>query len=439
MTFHKTCDGASRRDFLRVGSLSAAGFTLANYLQLAEAGDIKRGAEKKGAAKAAIFIDLPGGPSHIDTFDMKPDAPDTHRGKFNPINTNVSGIQISEHLPKLAKCADKFTILRGVSHTLAAHRLGQEYVNTGTKPIPSLEYPGYGAVVTKEFGVDPELPPFVSIPNGNQRSGFLGIQYSPLNTGRAPAAGQPFSVRGITLNNGMTVEQIERRHGLLQDLDTAFRQVEEDEQLLVGLNRFNEKAFDMITSAKARQAFDISRENPTFAQQFDSDPFSQSCLLAIRLVEAGVPFISLSLGGWDTHTDNFTRLSETQLPKLDSGLSSLYTGLAQRGLLESTSVLATGEFGRTPKINTRSAEGGRDHYPRCMFMLMAGGGVQGGQVIGESDETASGPKNQAITPDDVAASFYHSLGIDPTKEFHTDTGRPITLVRDGNVIPQLFS
>lgn len=434
MAVHYTCDGRSRRDFLRVGALSASGLTLANYLKWAEAGEVA-----SPAPKSAIFIDLPGGPSHLDSFDPKPEAPDNIRGKFQPINTNVSGIQISEHLPKLAQCADKFVILRGVSHTLAAHRLGQEYVNTGSKPLPSLEYPGYGAVVAKELSVARDLPPFVAIPQGNQRAGFLGIQYSAMNTGRTPVAGQAFSVRGITLGNGMTVEQIEQRHDLLSDLDQTFRSLESDNQLLTGLNRFHQKAFDMITSSKARQAFDISRESPSFAKQFSEDGFAQSCLLAIRLVEAGVRFVSLSLGGWDTHRDNFSKLSNDLLPKLDAGLSALYCGLEQRGLLETTSVLTTGEFGRTPKINTRSAEGGRDHYPRCMFMLMAGGGIRGGQVIGESDDTASGPKNDAIRPDDVAASFYHSLGIDPSKEYHTDTGRPITLVRDGSVIPQLFA
>ncbi|MEM8736524.1 MAG: DUF1501 domain-containing protein, partial [Planctomycetota bacterium] len=275
MGIHKTCDGHSRRDFLRVGSLSAAGFTLAGYLERAEAGDVHTNA----TGKAGIFIDLSGGPSHLDTFDPKPDAPSEIRSKFGTIETNVSGIRVSEHLPKLAQCADKFAILRGVSHTLAAHRLGREYVNTGTKPLPSLEYPGYGAVVTKEFEVNPELPPFVAIPRGEQRAGFLGIQYSPMNTGRSPNAGQPFSVRGITLNNGITVDQIERRHGLLKDIDTTFQSVESSDQLLVGLNRFNQKAFDMITSSKAREAFDISRESPTFAEQFSEDSFSQSCLL----------------------------------------------------------------------------------------------------------------------------------------------------------------
>ncbi len=434
MALHRTCDGHSRRDFLRIGSLTAGGFTLANYLQLAEAGEVA-----PAQAKSAIFIDLPGGPSHIDSFDPKPEGPAEIRGKFQAIETNVPGIRISEHLPKLAKCADKFAILRGVSHTLAAHRLGQEYVNTGSKPLASLEYPGYGAVVTKELAVAAELPPFVAVPRGAQRSGFLGIQYAPLNTGATPTAGRPFSVRGISLAGGMTVEQIERRQGLLSDLDQTFRQIEQREQLLVGLNRFNEKAFDMITSSKAREAFDISREDPSFSRQFAEDGFSQSCLLAIRLVEAGVRFVSLSLGGWDTHTDNFTKLSTKQLPELDAGLSALYSGLEQRGLLDSTSVMCTGEFGRTPKINSRSAEGGRDHYPRCMFMLMAGGGMRGGQVIGESDDSAAGPRHEGIKPDDVAASFYHSLGIDPKKEYHTETGRPITLVRDGEIIRQLFA
>ncbi len=434
MKQHRTCDGFLRRDFLRVGSLSATGFTLANYLKLADAGEVS-----KARAKAAIFIDLPGGPSHLDTFDPKPEGPAEIRGQFSTIETNVPGIRISEHLPKLAKCADKFAILRGVSHTLAAHRLGAEYVNTGSRPLASLEYPGYGAVITKELPVAPELPPFVAIPNGQQRAGFLGIQYAPMNTGATPVAGRPFSVRGISLGSGMTVEQIERRQGLLSDLDQTFRGLEQREQLLLGLDRFHEKAFDMITSAQAREAFDISREEPSFAAQFSADGFSQSCLLAIRLVEAGVRFVSLSLGGWDTHTDNFSKLKDKLLPELDAGLSSLYTGLNQRGLLDSTSVMATGEFGRTPKINTRSAEGGRDHYPRCMFMLMAGGGMVGGQVIGESDDSAAGPRHEGIKPDDVAASFYHSLGIDPAKEYHTETGRPITLVRDGAVIKQLFA
>ena len=195
----------------------------------------------------------------------------------------------------------------------------------------------------------------------------------------------------------------------------------------------------MLTSERARLAFDISKESPKFAEQFGADPFEQSCLLAIRLIESGVRFVSLSIGGWDNHTDIFNNLSKKLLPKLDGGVSALLNGLEQKGLLHSTAVMVTGEFGRTPKINTRATLGGRDHYPRCMFMLMAGGNVKGGQVIGESDDTGAGPLHEGMRPDDVAASFYHNLGIDHKQEFQTDTGRPITLVRDGSVIPQLFS
>jgi hypothetical protein len=430
----KNCDGLRRRDFIQLGAVSATGLTLANYLRMAEAGQVK-----PDHARSAIFIDLNGGPSHLDTFDPKPEAPDGIRSDFKAIPTNVSGIRISEHLPKMAKVMDKYVILRGVSHTLAAHRLGSEYVNTGSRPLASLEYPGYGAVVTKERPVDPDLPPFVAIPNGGQRPGFLGIQYAPLNTNATPQPGRPFNVRGISMGQGVTVDQLERRQDLLAGLDRTFEAMQQRDQLLIGLDRFSEKAFSMLTSERARLAFDISKESPTYASQFGSDPFEQSCLLATRLIESGIRFVSLSLGGWDNHTDIFNVLSNKQLPKFDGGVSALLTGLEQKGLLDSTAVFVTGEFGRTPKINTRATLGGRDHYPRCMFMLMAGGKVRGGQVIGESDDTASGPAHQAITPDDVAASFYHNLGIDHKQEFHTETGRPITLVRDGNIIPQLFA
>ncbi|MEQ1824904.1 MAG: DUF1501 domain-containing protein [Pirellula sp.] len=435
MTTNKYCDGIDRRDFIRFGGLSMGGLTLANYFELAEAGAVK-----PGHATSGIFIDLNGGPSHLDTFDLKPDAPDGIRSDFKPIPTCVEGVYISEHLPKMAKAFDKYAILRGVSHTLAAHRLGSEFVNTGSRPLASLEYPGYGSVVCKERGVDEDIPPFVAIGGqSNQRAGFLGIQYAPMKTGAEPRQGQPFNVRGISLGAGVTVAQMDRRQNLLKDLDNTFASIEGRDQLLTGLDRFGDKAYSILSSERARRAFDTSKEDPTFAAQFGSDPFEQSCLLAVRLIESGVRFVSLQLGGWDNHTDIFNALSKKQLPKLDGGVSALLTGLEQKGLLRSTAVMVTGEFGRTPKINTRATLGGRDHYPRCMFMLMAGGNVRGGQVIGASDETAAGPANEAIKPEDVAASFYHNLGIDYKQEFQTETGRPITLVRDGEMIPQLFS
>ena len=434
MAIHQTCDGMRRLDMLKVGAFGA-GLTLAQYLEMADAGEVKT----EGPAKAGIFIHLAGGPSHMDTFDLKPDAPDEYRGQFSPVDTNVAGVRISEHLPKLAQCADKFAILRGVSHTLAAHRLGSEYVNTGTRPIASLEYPGYGAVISREMASQQDLPSFVAIPrNQHQKPGYLGVKYAALDTGATPKVGTPFSVRGISMGGGITISEVERRKTLLQDLDVAFQGCEENDQLLEGLGKFSQQAHTIITSRRSREAFDISKESPAFAGKFGESPFGQSCLLASRLVEAGVRFVTISFGGWDTHQDNFTKLKDKQLPPLDEGLSGLFTGLSEKGLLDSTSVFVSGEFGRTPKINARSTEGGRDHYPRCMFMLMAGGGIRGGQVVGESDEKATAPADRVISPDDAAATFYQSMGIDYRKEYQSSIGRPITIVRDGSAIRELI-
>ena len=215
MAFFRPCDGVGRRDFLRAGVAGGAGLSLASYMQMAHADQLNSGAK----AKSAIFINLNGGPSHMDTFDLKPDAPDEYRGEFSPIQTNVPGIYISEHLPKLAQVMDKFCILRGVSHSVAAHQLGTEYVNSGNRPLPSLEFPGYGAVVSKEMSCDPELPKFVAIPRSQQRSGYLGVRYAPMNTSATPAIGTPFRVRGMSLGSGLTIEDVEKRNSLLTKLD----------------------------------------------------------------------------------------------------------------------------------------------------------------------------------------------------------------------------
>ena len=431
MASHRTCDGVVRRDFLKIGTLGTAGLSLSNYLRWVHAAEAQ-----PRAAKAAIFVNLNGGPSHMDTFDLKPDAPSEYRGEFSPIRTNVPGIQISEHLPKLAACMDKFVILRGITHSLAAHALGQQYVNTGNRPIPSLEFPSYGAVVSKEMGGPVELPHNVSVPRNNHGAGYLGVKYAALSTGKTPQPGLPFSVRGVSLDGGLTVTDVQRRQALLEDLDQRFQSLQEQNQLVDGLDRFTQQAHQIITSPRARDAFNTGLESTSFAEPFGKTSFGQSCLLATRLVEHGVPFVTISYGGWDTHRDNWNQLKNKQLPPLDEGLSALFTGLEQKGLLESTAVLVTGEFGRTPKINTSRV--GRDHYARAMFMLMAGAGVAGGRVIGETDDTASGPRHDGYSPDDVAATYYTLLGIDPTKEYHTNTGRPVMIVRDGSVIPELL-
>ena len=412
--------------------IGGTGLTLANYLKFASAGEVA----SKATANAAIFINLTGGPTHMDTFDLKPEAKAEFRGEFNPIATAVPGIEISEYMPKLAQNMHLFTILRGVTHTLGAHELGTEYVNAGNRPLPSLEYPGYGAIVTKELGGNGNIPPNVAIPTSRQKTGYLGVQYAPLNTGATPKPGEMFSVRGLKLSGGLTIDAVEKRQALLSDLDKTFRGVEETNQLVRGLDKFGQQAHAMITSPKSREAFDVSKESPNFQKLFGETPFDQSCLLASRLIEAGTRFVTIELGGWDTHTDNWNQLKKKS-PPLDSGLSGLLQGLQLKGLLETTTVFVTGEFGRTPKINT--TRNGRDHYPRCMFMLMAGGGITNGQVIGKSNADATLPDSKGFSPDDVAASLFHTLGISHQKEYHTDTGRPIMIVRDGHVIPELFA
>lgn len=431
MPSYNACSTTSRRDFIKVGALGA-GLTLADYLRLAEAGQVQP--QRRG--RSAIFVFLGGGPTHIDTFDMKPDAPAEIRGEFRPIPTNVNGIQICEHLPGLARCADKYAILRGVSHTLAGHELGTTYMNAGSRPLPSLLYPGYGAVVSRELAGDRDLPHFVAIPNTPQTAGYLGVRYAPLATNATPVAGAPFNVRGISLGDGLTVEQFERRQRLLTDVDETFRGFEANSRLVDGLDQFAQQAYAMISSPRARRAFDITQERPEVARPFGEHRFGLSCLLAVRLIEAGVRFATVTFGGWDSHANNFNAARNTLLPPLDQGLSALFNTLASKGLLETTSVFVTGEFGRTPRINERA---GRDHWPRNFFVLLAGGGMRTGQVLGSSDARGMGPAGEPFTPEQVAASFYHSLGIDYRREYHTPTGRPVMIVREGAHLPGLFA
>ena len=280
MATHTYCDGVQRRDFLKVGALSGFGLGLGLPQFLAKAGDGAVNPNAKG--KAAIFVRLSGGPTHMDTFDLKPDAPDTHRGEFKEIKTNVAGVRFCEHLPKLAKVADKFAILRGVSHTLAAHALGTQYLMTGNRPLPSLRYPSYGAVVSKEMGSAKELPAFVAVPNqGNDPTGFLGVEYGPFETGTAPRAGVRMDVRGLALR-GITLDEVDRRNNLVAKYDQAFGDFAKDDKILAGMDEFSAKAYQMMRSTKAREAFDLTQESPAISGLFDEQSFSQSCLLATR-------------------------------------------------------------------------------------------------------------------------------------------------------------
>ena len=429
------CDGVSRRSFLQIGGLGLGGLSMAELMRAQS--QATGGAQGDTKNKAVIMIFLAGGVSHQDFVDLKPNAPANIRGEFKPVSTNSSGVQICEHLPMLARRADKYAIIRDVSHNLADHGIGKKYLLTGTKPSQTLRYPEYGSVVSHEYPSAADLPTYVSIDEAFVGPGYLGSQYSPL-TAEKPRHGFPYNVRGVSLEDGLTVAKYTEQKKLLDDLDTAFRGFEKLDDQVRGMDRFSEQAYDIISSPRTRLAFDLSKEKRSESDRFGKHEFGQTLLLAARLIEAGVHFVPVRLRpaefDFDTHSANFSKL-RTLLPPFDRGLSPLLDRLKERGLLSSTAILATGEFGRTPKIN---GQGGRDHWARAMCALMAGGDVRGGQAIGATDATASEPASGGHTPDDLAASFFHNIGIRPDKEFQTNIGRPITLVRNGSPIQDLF-
>ncbi len=422
----------SRRALLRVGYLTGLGLSLADYMRLADASE-----QKKATADAVIFVHLAGGPSHLDTLDMKPDAPVEEQGEFKRIDTRIAGMHVCEHLPKLAAMLDRFTLLRGISHSAGAHPQANEYLFTGNRPNPAVVFPSLGSVAAKERPAAEELPGFVSIPSSEMGPGFLGVAYSAYKTTAIPVANKPFEVRGLALADGFTVERVDRRDKLLRDLDKKLRQADANSSVLDGLDRFSEKATAMIMSDRARIAFETHRESPSITKLFADDDAAQSLLLAARLVEHGVRFVTVTLDAWDTHLDNFKNLKNKLLPPFDSGITALVQALEEKGLLERTLVIATGEFGRTPKINSNA---GRDHWPRTMWTLAAGGGVGRGNLVGGTDAKGHGPDDSTqMSPDDLAASIYHALGIDHRLEYLTRSGRPAILVPEGKVISKLFA
>ena len=419
----------TRRSFVRSGALGPA-LPLSHLLQAAEKNP------RGDSGRSAILVFLGGGPAHQDTFDLKPEAPAEYRGQFSPVATTVPGIRICEHLPRLAKRAGHCATIRGLTHSLADHGLGSRYMLTGNLPTPVLDYPLLGSLVSYELPAPEDLPSFVSIDRPVEGPGYLGPAWGPLSTGEKPRYGQPFRVRGITLDGTLTVNAFNARRNLLRDLDTAFRDIESDDSLLQGMNQFQDRAWRMISSARSRQAFDVAGEPETEMDRFGRHEFGQSLLLASRLVESGVRFVTVLLEGWDTHQDNFNTLARQLLPQLDQGLAGLLDRLHNRGLLDSTTVLTVGEFGRTPKINGNA---GRDHWAQAACALFAGAGIQPGQVIGRTDARAEGPEEQGFSPDDVAASFLTAIGLNPHKEYDSGSGRPITAIRDGRPIPGLLS
>jgi hypothetical protein len=432
---YRTCDGVSRRSFLKAGALGLAGLTLPDVLRL-RAAQTAAGAPTRDTS--VILIWKGGGPSHIDTWDLKPDAPAEYRGEFMPISTNVPGIQISEHLPLSARQMDKFSIVRSVTHPDAGHDSASHYLLTGYKPtndIPANEMPSYGSIVAKERGPRrPGLPAYIGVPQapGHTAAAYLGVAYNPFSLGADPSLAN-FSVRNLTLPSGINMSRLENRRRLLQSIDGMRRETDQT-GLMIGLDAFTRRAFEMVTSPAAQTAFNIGQEAERVRDQYGRSRIGQSMLLARRMIEAGVTFVTVDAGGWDTHANNFEALKQRKLPEFDMAWSALLQDMQTRGLLENTLVLVWGEFGRTPRINPGQ---GRDHWPGAMSVVMAGGGLQMGQAIGVTDARAEYPRDRPLTPEDILATMYRVLGIDTNIEYLNEAQRPIKILSGGTPIREL--
>lgn len=424
----------SRRNLLTVGAFG--GLTLCNFFRLRAAmADQKSYESKEGTAKSVIFIFLPGGIAHQESFDPKPYAPLEYRGPLNSIETSLPGIRFSELFPQMAKIANKTVVCRSMTHGEAAHERGTHNMFTGYRPSPALQYPSMGSVVAHEFGPRNNLPPYVlipSLPTPYAGTGYLSSSYAGFSLGADPA-NEGFRVQDLALPGGVDETRFSRRQKLLDVVNEHFKQREKSDSM-EAVDTFYQRAYGLIGSPTAREAFDISKEDPAIRDAYGRNQAGSRMLLARRLVEAGVRFVTLTYGGWDHH-DNIAGAMRGQVPPFDQGLATLINDLDSRGLLDSTLVCVASEFGRTPKIN---ATAGRDHWPKVFSLLMAGGGLKRGLAWGTSDATASEPDQDPLTVEDWATTVYHMLGIVADKELMAPGNRPIEIVDGGKVLKDLL-
>jgi hypothetical protein len=432
----RSCDGVTRRSFLRVGFLGIAGLSLADHLRLRA---VARESGRSTKDTAVILIYMSGGPSHIDTYDLKPDAPVEFRGEFRPIPTNVTGIHISEHLPRQARLMDKMAIVRSLTHGNAAHGMASHWMMTGyASPLETNSNlnPSCGSITAKLRGANaPRLPAYVCLPNPPPaaHAAYLGVACNPFTPGGDPNA-PDFQVRDLRLTARVDMQRFKDRRGLREGLDKLRRQ-RDIEGVAEGYDRFYHDAFDIVTSENCKKAFNLETEEPRLRDRYGRDTFGQSALLARRLIEAGVTFVAVdSTMGWDTHGSNFQILKTSNLPPFDRTVSALLSDLHDRGLDKRVLVVWYGEFGRTPRVNSGS---GRDHWPGAMFAVLAGGGLKMGQVVGSTDARGEYPRTRAVGPQDVLATIYHVLGIDTQQVFHDSSGRPIMVLNEGKPIEEL--
>ncbi len=432
----------NRRGFLQAGMLGAGGLSLPQLLRAeAQAGASAR-------PNSVIILWMRGGPSHIDMWDTKPDAPLEYRGEFGTMSTNVPGITLSDMLPKSAQVMDKWSIIRSLNHHDAGHSTGDQICFTGydTGPNPDENiHPSCGSIVAEQLGhLNPQLPAYVMIPRivPGANSAYLGVSNKPFETLADPANSGPFKVPNFELSEGLTADRLGNRRDLLSGFDRLRRDIDARGQI-VASDRFQQQAWGILTSAAARDAFDLDAEpqavrerygfmpayDPGAANRCGAPAWSQRILLARRLVEAGVRIVTVDLRWWDTHVKGFESLRNGFLPRWDQAYSALIEDLDQRGLMGTTLVVAWGEFGRTPRVNN---DAGRDHYPNVFSAALAGGPIKGGRVVGESDAKGAFPKTNPKPPQDVLATIYRHLGVDSTKQYLNTAGRPIATLPFGS-------
>ena len=411
-----------RRAFLRIGSIATFGsFTWGYILRLRAASP-----EKPGKDISIIHLWLAGGLSHLDTFDMKPDVDRKYRSVFKSIPSAVPGLHVSEHLPRTAKLMNKVTLIRSMTHKQSAHGAAQTLMLSGHDALPTLLAPSIGSVMSKELGARNELPPYVMIPQprgNNARAGFLGPKYNPFSAGEVNVS--KYSVRDMDLPMGVDWARMEGRHSLLRLVDSEFRQLDTTDTFET-LDSYYRSAFDLMKSPRAKKAFDIAEESEKVRNEYGRTSMGQGALLARRLVEAGVRFVGVGKGenAWDHHGTIFPSYANEFMPELDQCFSALLTDMEQRGMLDTTLIIMTGEFGRTAEINVNN---GRDHWPNCFSVVMAGAGVPKGQVIGASDADGMYVKDQPVEVPDLMATIFKKLGVDYTKEYISNIGRPMKI------------
>lgn len=440
---NRNCEGVSRRNCLKLGLGGSLGLGLTETLRL-------RGlaGESSGTfpvkAKSCILIWLDGGPTHYETFDPKPQAPSEVRGDFHTIPTKVPGVRYSQHCERLASISDKFAIIRSIRHNQGNHGAGNHYMMTGAPPrIPVgcgafvSFHPSFGSTVAYERGPTKGMPPYFSIPSMTRSGGpnFLGAQYAPFVVPDNPNS-ESFRVRDVALPKELTDGRFARRKSLREGVDKLLRiQDKAAADPTLALDQYYQQSFDLMSSTEAQKAFDIHSEDGELRTRYGRNPFGQRTLLARRLVEAGVPFVTLHEGGWDHHRDLFNAFNK-RMPHVDNTVATLIEDLEERGLLDTTLVLLLGEFGRTPKINK---DAGRDHWSNAMSVLMAGAGTPGGLTLGATDRKGYSAVDRVLSPENFASTLYTKMGIDPNQVYYTPQGRPTHLVSDKTPIPELLS